>query len=92
MVIPLFLSLLSSADAVRVDGGPLLDSWDLSDPAGDPENEVVCFSWEDQEYHYIEKITEEDIENGSFDGTKFSCQGEDGPLEIEFFKLVPVAV
>lgn len=87
-----FMACLAAADAVRVSG-ELLHTWGTEPLTGEHDNEVAQFSWVDTEYHYSANFTEEGISTGSFNPetnvyTVFDHEGD--PVDIEFFRLVPV--
>jgi len=90
-----FLLLLSQADAVMADGSPLLTDWDTAEATGEPENEIACFSWVDEEDSFGFKVSEGGLEGAKFiqNGTHTIAQFEDSEgeaVEIKFFKLLPV--
>jgi len=87
--------LLTDSGAVSIDGGPLLTSWDIIDfnyITGDPDNEVVIFSWTDGDSEYSTVFTEGSFLNGAFDKSgNFCCEDSEGnPSTIRFFKLTPI--
>ena len=49
-----FLRLLNTATAVTVDDGAMLTGITAEEITGDPENQVVCFTWTDGEYDYMD--------------------------------------
>ena len=51
-VVTAFLGLLSQADSVQVGSCPLLSSWDVTEPTGSEDNELVRFCWEDDSLIY----------------------------------------
>ena len=83
------LALLDQADAVSVDGGPLLSTWEVEEATGDADNQVAYFSWADREYEYSLKLTEEMILQGHFgDSDAFICsETDEDDTEIRFYSL-----
>jgi hypothetical protein len=82
--------MLQKADAVRIDGGPLLDDWDISPIEGISDIEIARFSWEDASEECYVSLTEDSFNNGVWlkDGT-FQCRDSEGILyKIEMFSLV----
>lgn len=61
-----FLALLDAADAVKVDGGPLLTSWDISETTGARDNQIVRFAWESEGLCFSAILTEEGIAQGTY--------------------------
>lgn len=49
---------LAKADAVQIDGGPLIHDWNQQDITGDSDNEFLLFSWESEGDEYTTSITE----------------------------------
>ncbi len=84
-----FLKLLESAGAVNA-GGPLLSSWDIAEPNGENDNEVVSFSWVDDDglgFGYT--LSEAGIAGGKWVGDCFFCEDTAGDeAQIRIFKLV----
>ena len=84
-----FLKLLESAGAVNA-GGPLLSSWDIAEPNGEDDNEVVSFSWVDDDglgFGYT--LSEAGIAGGKWVGDCFFCEDTEGyEAQIRIFKLV----
>lgn len=87
-----FMDLLITAQAVSVDGGPLLTSWSLDPVTGDVDNAVVKFTWTDGEQDYSCTLDEGGIADGRFErGGSFVCQdNEDEHTEIRMFTLTQI--
>lgn len=87
-----FFAFLAAADAVSVDDGALLTSWDTDSRNGEPDNQVANFSWTDGEGNFSSILTEEGIANGTFDTEgKFVCEDAAGePTVIRFFKVTRI--
>ncbi|MFP3637693.1 hypothetical protein [Paraburkholderia sp. SIMBA_054] len=88
-----FLQLLARADSVVADS-PALRSWDITDPTGDPANEVVRFSWiGDESSTYGFALTEGSITEGTWNGSSFFCLDSEGDqVQISLYRddaLVP---
>lgn len=90
-----FLRLLNTAGAITIDDGALLtDSSEVADLTGDPDNEVVHFSWTDGEMEYSDILTEGGIAKGIFDSDgKFVVENSEGEKTvIRFFALEQLRV
>lgn len=87
-----FFSLLAACDAVSVDDGALLTSWEKSDQTGDPDNEVIRFDWTDGECQFSDVLTEGGIATGVFhDDGKFVVDNRDGETTVvRFFEVKPL--
>ena len=75
-----FHATLAKAQAVSIDNGPLLTSWDTSEVTGDPDNQIVHFSWSDDDgSEYSAIFTEGGISNATVaeDGT-LHCEDHEG--------------
>jgi len=84
-----FLGLLNTASAVTVDDGPMLTDIAAEELTGDPDNQVVCFTWTDGEFDYADILTEGGIAEGVFcsDG-KFVAENSEGEQTvIRFFDV-----
>ena len=84
-----FLWLLNTASAVSVDDGPMLTGITAEALTGDPDNQVVCFTWTDGEHDYMDILTEGGIAQGVFDSDgKFIADNYEGEqTEISFFAV-----
>lgn len=84
-----FLKLLESAGAVNA-GGPLLSSWDIAEPNGENDNQVVSFSWVDDDgANFGYTLSEAGIAGGKWVGDCFFCEDTEGDeAQIRIFKLV----
>lgn len=85
-----FFRLLGLAGAITIDDGALLtDSNEISELTGNPENEVVRFSWTDGENEFSDILTEGGIAKGVFDSDgKFVCENREGEKTVfRFFAL-----
>lgn len=84
-----FLSVLTQADLVTVDGGPFLHNWEVEEVTHTPENEVVRFSWTDGDYEYCCTLSEGMILNGYFreDNTFVCSETIEDDTEIRFFTI-----
>ena len=83
-----FFQMLNAANAVSVDGGPLLTEWNTGEDCGEPEKHLVEFNWTDGDYDYWEKLSEAVILDGHFDEEgNFHCQTPafDADTTITFF-------
>ena len=73
-----FFKLLALADAVKVDG-TTLTRWDTEEPIGDPDNEVVRFSWvNDEGLSFACTLCERGIVQGEWRGDIFFCNDSEG--------------
>lgn len=84
-----FLDLLNTASAVTVDHGALLADIEAEQLTGDPDNQVVRFTWTDGEHDYTDILTEGGIAQGVFDsGGKFVTKNSEGEeTVIRFFAV-----
>jgi hypothetical protein len=84
-----FLQLLNTADAVTVDDGAMLSGITPEQLIGDPDNQVVCFTWTDGECDYSDILTEGGIAKGVFDsGGSFIVENYEGEKTvIRFFAV-----
>ena len=84
-----FFALLAAAGAVTVDDGALLTNWETEALTGDPDNQVVRFSWTDGECDFSDILDEGGIAEGTFDSDgKFVTENADGePTVIRFFEM-----
>lgn len=82
-----FLNALNSADAIKVDGGPILSSFDVLDDNED----LILFSWHDDEGLRFEQVTtRSNITNSWIEKHKILFE-EDGQLTtIELFTMQPI--
>lgn len=74
-----FLAMLKSADVVTVDDGAYLHDWSMYELTGDPDNQVLRFSWKEGRYEFSSIHTEAGLQAGRFthDG-KFVCNDIEG--------------
>lgn len=84
-----FLDLLNTASAVTVDHGAMLVGIEAAQLTGDPDNQVVRFTWTDGEHDYADILTEGGIAGGAFDSKdKFVTQNSEGEeTVIRFFSV-----
>lgn len=74
-----FMDLLKKADSVELSCSPLLSDWSTDSVTGVPSNEIVSFSWVDEESAtYQLALTEEGVANGTWIGDKFVCEDSEG--------------
>lgn len=52
------LNLFDKAQVITIDDSPYLHSVSVAEINGQPDNEVVCAHWHDEEYEYSVKFTE----------------------------------
>ena len=66
--------------------------WDVTEPTGSPDNELIRFSWEDKDHFFSVVLTEGGIANGRWKGNAFVCEdSEDDEVEICLFKQTAIA-
>ncbi|MDD5300560.1 MAG: hypothetical protein PHD65_08710 [Gallionella sp.] len=84
-----FLDLLNVASAVTVDNGAMLTGIEAEKLTGDPDNQMVRFTWTDGEYDYTDILTEGGIAQGVFDSDgKFVTKNSEGEKSvIRFFAV-----
>jgi hypothetical protein len=83
------------ADAWYIAGSPLLGSiTNVDEPNGDPENEVLLFTWigDEEGTEFSERITEEDLANAIVDGNTIKINDPNGDFDIQLYRLAPVAI
>ncbi len=83
------------ADAWYIAGSPLLGNiTNVDEPNGDPENEVLYFTWvgDGEGSEFSERITEEDLAHASVDGNTLTINDPDGDFDIQIYRLVPVEI
>jgi len=83
------------ADAWYIAGSPLLDSiTNMDEPTGDPENEVLYFTWvgDGEGTEFSERITEEDLANATINGNTITISDPDGDFDIQLYRLAPVEI
>jgi len=91
-----FLATLKAANAVIVNGSPVLREWEVSDINGSGDNQVAQFRWYEAGTPFGITLTEEGISSGRFaEGGWFICSDHDGDqATIQLFRmeaLAPVA-
>lgn len=89
-----FLAVLAAADSVTVDDSPLLGSWDASDITGDPENEILHFSWVDEDgLKFSTSATEAGLATGRWTRDSFVFLDFEGnTTEIKLHKHQPLSL
>lgn len=88
-------SVIVSADAWHIAGSPLLGNiTNRDEPTGNPENEVLHFTWvgDEQGTEYSESITEEDLANAIVNGNTITISDPDGDFDIQLYRLAPVEI
>ena len=84
-----FLCLLDTASAVTVDDGAFLTDITAEELTGDPDNEVVRFTWTNGESDYSDILTERGIAEGMFDSDgKFIAENSEGEKTVIRFYAV----
>lgn len=84
-----------SAEAWYIAGSPLLGSiTNVDKPNGDPENEVLLFTWigDEEATEFSESITEEDLANAIVDGNTIKINDPNGDFDIQLYRLAPVEI
>ena len=84
-----------SAEAWYIAGSPLLGSiTNVDEPNGDPENEVLLFTWigDEEGTEFSERITEEDLASAIVDGNTITISDPDGDFDIQLYRLAPVEI
>ena len=83
------------ADAWYIAGSPLLGNiTNMDEPNGDPENEVLYFTWvgDEEGTEFSERITEEDLANATVNGNTITISDPDGDFDIQLYRLAPVEI
>lgn len=85
-------SLLNAASAVTIDDGAMLTNFETDDITGDPDNQVICFTWTYGECDFSESLTESGIAAGVFESDgKFVANNSEGDRTvIRFFAIEPL--
>ena len=88
-------SVIVSADAWYIAGSPLLGNiTNRDEPTGNPENEVLYFTWvgDEQGTEFSESITEEDLANSTVKGNTITISDPDGDFDIQLYRLAQVDI
>jgi hypothetical protein len=88
-------SVIVSADAWHIAGSPLLGNIaNRDEPTGDPDNEVLYFTWvgDEEGTEFSESITEEDLANAIVNGNTITISDPDGDFDIQLYRLAPVEI
>lgn len=82
---------ISNADVITVDDGPLLHSCEANDVTGEADNDVLVFTWVDEEGLEFQSIINEGaLAEATFTGNELHVKdtsGEDTTIKI--FNLAP---
>ena len=74
-----FLELLRIADSVQLEHSPLLSTWEVDKPTGVATNQVISFSWHDDDANLHRVcLTEEGIAQGQWQNNVFCCSDHEG--------------
>jgi hypothetical protein len=75
----------------KVSDSPFVETCNTAEVEGRPDNEVLCFSWTDDEgLEFAAKFTEEGLANARVDGHKLRLDDHEGdPCVIEVFSITP---
>jgi len=80
-----FLHALNRADVIRVDGGPLLQSYEY-----DQDDELAIFQWTDGDHEFSVAIPRDGIATAKHEGNGFLAVDVDGEqVKVEVFSLTP---
>lgn len=85
-----FMKCLAAANAVTVDDGALLTSWETATLTGSPDNQVVRFSWTDGECNYSDALTESGLRNALWreaDGKVILDNADGDRTVVRFFRV-----
>ena len=87
-----FFRLLNAASAVTIDDGAMLTEFENAHITGDPDNQVVIFTWTDGECDYSDSLTEAGIAAGVFenDGQFVTDNSEGDQTVVRFFVIEPL--
>lgn len=83
------------AESWYIAGSPLLGSiTNVDEPTGDPENEVLYFTWvgDEEGTEFSERITEEDLASAIVDGNTITINDPDGDFVIQLYRLAQVEI
>jgi len=84
-----FFRLLNTADAVTIDDGAMLTDFENANITGNPDNQVVIFTWTDGECDYSDILTEAGIAAGVFENDdRFVADNSEGDKTVVRFFTV----
>ena len=89
------LDLIESADIVKLTNGDhfYLPHISIEGTNGDPTNEVMIVTWDEEGYDYAFKVVEGDNPDVERDGHKLTLIDDEGePFELQLFRQVPILV
>lgn len=95
MMLTQMLALLAQAQIAYIDGSPALDKWDRAEATGQPDNQVVRFSWEQDGDLYEVKLTEEGLAQATFNAEEgvFEIPDHEGePTKLFLATLIPLTL
>lgn len=85
------LDLVASADVVKLDYC-IRPNVDFAEITGEPDNQVMFLTWEEDDQEYAIKVPESDNLEVERDGHKLTFTDEEGePFEIHLFHEVPIS-
>jgi len=89
-----FMELLAKAEAIFVNGHAMVREWQAAAWTGNPDNEVVYFTYRRHDVDHYVILTEEAISDGHIDShVRFHGVDHEGTsLSIQFYKLAPLTV
>jgi len=80
-----FRNELSKADAIRVDGGPLLENWETDD------NELLMAKWEEDDLEYTVEIIADAVISMAKQKKQIIIETKDnGHYKIEMYRLLDI--
>lgn len=87
-----FIERLHHADVVELDSAGVLYRWTTSKVTGEPGNQVVRFTWDDDEgQSYAVILDEAGIAEGEWDRNTLRCVDTDGdPVSVMLYRIVPL--
>lgn len=87
-----FIERLHQADIVELDSSGVLYRWTTSKVTGEPGNQVVRFTWDDDEgQSYAVILDEAGIAEGEWDRNTLRCVDTDGdPVSVMLYRIVPL--
>ena len=87
------LDLLNAADVVKLldMDGFIIPTINFDDITGDPLNEIMYVSWEDDRNEFGFRVTEGENTEVERDGHKLTfIDSEGNPFELQLFREVPI--
>ena len=87
------LKLITDAGMIVIDDSPYLHGVDVEDTTGEPDNEVVHATWEDDDKEFSVIFTEQGLSDAAFEGNTIILEDHEGTLSsINLYDLTAVDI